>query len=44
MNILEEPIFAQDEARRSLLALAKKASTQQNIGQKDGFKMIRNLV
>lgn len=28
MNILNDQIFAQDEARRSLIALAMKASTQ----------------
>jgi len=43
MDILNGQIFALDEARYDLIALAIKASTQRNIVQKDGFKMFRNL-
>ncbi len=42
--ILNHRILSLDEARRSLLAIAKKASTQRNIGAKDGFKMHVNLL
>ena len=44
MNILNHQIFAKIKARRSLIALAIKASTQRKDWQKDGFKMFINLL
>ena len=44
MCILDHRILSLDEARRSLLAIAKKASTQRSIGAKSGFKMRINLL
>jgi len=43
MCILNHRILSLDEAQQSLLAIAKKASTQRSIG-KDGFKMRINLL
>ena len=44
MCILNHRTLSLDEARRSLLAIAKKASTQRSIGAKSGFKMRINLL
>jgi hypothetical protein len=38
MCILKPQIFVQDQARRSFVAIATKASTQRSIEQKDDFQ------
>ena len=43
MNSLTEEIFVQIKARRSLVAIATKASTQRGAGHKAPVKMLMNL-
>ncbi len=44
VDILNQRIFSQIEALRSLVALVTKASTQRRVGEKDAFKILKNLV
>ena len=44
VGILNQRIFSQIEALRSLVALVPKASKQQRVVEKDVFKMLNNLL